>query len=64
MSTASVHCKAKVMASPNEVRRYDDRPSRTACRNGSKPMIETLWSLTEEEYRKRVAAVSAWGGEQ
>jgi len=27
-------------------------------------MIETLWSLTEEEYRKRVAAVSAWGGEQ
>jgi len=27
-------------------------------------MIQTLWSLTEEEYRKRVAAASAWAGER
>jgi len=27
-------------------------------------MIETLWSLTEEEYRKRAVAASAWRGEQ
>jgi hypothetical protein len=27
-------------------------------------MIQTLRSLTEEEHRKRVAAASAWAGEQ